>query len=76
MRMISVTQLRSRTGYWVRRAAKTPILITKRGIPIAALQPLREARSRQPIFKGRDWNKLPKINFDSTLIISEGRDGR
>jgi|688.fasta_scaffold1889242_1 prevent-host-death family protein len=76
MRTISVTQLRSRTGYWVRRAAKTPILITKRGVPIAALQPLREAESVQPFFKGRDWTKLPKINFDSTLIISEERDGR
>jgi hypothetical protein len=76
MKTISTTQLHARTGYWARRAAKTPFIVTDRGDQIASLQPVPSTTALRPVFTGRDWNKLPRLDFDSTAMISEERDAR
>jgi len=74
MKTISLKQLHARTGYWTGVAQKTPLIVTRRGEKIASLQPLPETAASRPVFQGRDWSKLPKIDFDSTVMISEDRD--
>ena len=76
MKTISIKQLHARTGYWARIAKKTPLIVTDRGEKIASLQPMPETAALRPVFTGRDWSKLPKIDFDSTVMISEDRDAR
>lgn len=76
MKTISIKQLHARTGYWARRAAKTPFIVTDRGDKIASLQPVPPTTALRPVFTGRDWAKLPKLDFDSTAMISEERDDR
>ncbi len=69
-------KLRARTESWTRRASKPTPLTSVPGHKVASPRAVSAPAKLQPIFTGRDWNKLPKINFDSTLIISEERDGR
>ena len=69
-------KLQARTGSWAPRAAKSQLLISDRSRKVASPRAVPATTTLQPIFKGRDWTKLPKINFDSTLIISEERDAR
>lgn len=74
MKTISIKQLHAATGRWVRTASKEAIIVTDRGEKVATLQPHVEKERPRPVFTGRDWSKLPKIDFDSTAIISEERD--
>lgn len=76
MKTISIKQLHARTGYWTGIAKKTPLIVTNRGEKIASLQPLPDTAPARPVFKGRDWSKLPKLDFDSTAMISADRDAR
>jgi hypothetical protein len=69
-------KLQARTGSWAPRAAKSQLLISDRSRKVASPRAAPAPEVLQPIFRGRDWSKLPKINFDSTLIISEERDAR
>lgn len=74
MKTISIKELHAATGRWVRAAKKQTIIVTDHGEKIVTLQPHVEAEKPRPVFTGRDWSKLPKIDFDSTEIISEERD--
>lgn len=74
MKTISIKQLHAQTGRWVRAARKQTIIVTDRGEKVAALKSHQEEDALRPVFTGRDWSKLPKIDFDSTEIISEDRD--
>lgn len=76
VKTISIKELHARTGYWTGVAKKTPLIVTNRGEKVASLQPLPESAAPRPTFKGRDWSKLPKIDFDSTEMISADRDAR
>ncbi len=76
MKTISIKQLHARTGYWARLAKKSPLIITDRGEKIATLQPVPASAAARPVFKGRDWSKLPSSDLDSTVFISEERDAR
>jgi len=76
VKTISIKQLHARTGYWARLATKTPLIITDRGEQIASLQPVPAAATGRPVFKGRDWSKLPSSDLDSTVFISGDRDAR
>ena len=75
MKTISIKQLHARTGHWVRTAKKTPLIVTDRGEKVASLQP-HNAAPAVVKFRRRDWSKLPSSPFDSTIFISEDRDGR
>ena len=76
MKTISIKQLHAETGRWVRAAKKTPLIVTDRGEKVASLQPLPASTAPRPVFKGRDWSKLPSSDLDSTIFISEERDAR
>ncbi len=74
MKTISIKELHAATGHWVRAAKKQTIIVTDRGEKIATIKPHVEEAVPRPVFSGRDWSKLPKIDFDSTAIISEDRE--
>jgi prevent-host-death family protein len=76
MRTASIRELHSRTGELVRAAASRNIVITERGRPVAILKPLAAADLSGKRFPKRDLRKLPKVRVDSTIYISEDRDGR
>ena len=77
MKIISIKQLHARTGHWVRSARKQPITVTDRGEKVATLQP-HVADHRPPVVINwaarRKW--MPVSRADSTVFISEDRDGR
>lgn len=76
MKTISIKQLHAETGKWVRAARKQPVIVTDRGEKIASLQAHVPDDPPRPTYTGRDWSKLPAINFDSTEMISADRDER
>ena len=80
MKNISIRELHTRTGHYVRRAATEPITVTDRGKVVARLVPVSEPsgltfaqRRLRPGFK-RFLLSGPLIGADSTQIISEDRD--
>ena len=64
------------TGKLVRASVHTKIVITDRGEPIALLKRAEGSDLAGKPFPKRDRRKMPKVNFDSTIYISEDRDGR
>ena len=79
MKTISIRELHTRTGHYVRRAASEPITVTDRGelvarlVPVSAPTGLTFAQRRlRPGFK-RLMN-TPIIGVDSGQLISEDRD--
>ena len=79
MKTISIRELHTRTGHYVRRAATEPITVTDRGEVVARLVPVTEpagltfARRRlRPGFKRLQDG--PLIEVDSGRLISEDRD--
>jgi prevent-host-death family protein len=79
MKTISIRELHTRTGHYVRRAATEPITVTDRGETVARLVPISEPtgitfaqRRLRPGFK-RLMNTLV-IDVDSGRLISEDRD--
>lgn len=77
VKTISIKQLHARTGYWARSAQKQPITITDRGEKIATLQPHVAATRPAAVI---DWAArkqwMPVSSLDSTVFISEDRNGR
>lgn len=77
MKTISIKQLHARTGYWARAAKKQPIVVTDRGEKIATLRPhVAETRPAAVIDWAARKKWMPVSSADSTVFISEGRDGR
>jgi prevent-host-death family protein len=79
---ISIRELHTRTGHYVRRAATEPITVTDRGATVAILQPAPAPtrvtfaqRRLRPGFKRFMATGLIG-GPDSTQIISEDRDAR
>ncbi len=82
MKTISIRELHTRTGHYVRQAAAEPITVTDRGHTVARLVPVSEParltfaqRRLRPGFK-RLLEAGPVGGPDSTQIISEDRDAR
>lgn len=82
MKTISIRELHTRTGHYVRQAATEPITVTDRGQTVARLVAIAEParltfaqRRLRPGFK-RFLEKGPIGGMDSTQIISEDRDAR
>lgn len=80
MKTISIRELHTRTGHYVRRAATEPIIVTNRGTTVARLVAVSEpvgatfaGRRLRPGFKRFLAASLPR-STDSTQIVSEGRD--
>ncbi len=80
MKSISIRELHTRTGHYVRRAATEPIVVTDRGETVARLVPISEPagvtfaeRRLRPAFKRFLATPL-RSGTDSTQIVSEDRD--
>lgn len=76
MKTVSIRELHTRTGHYVRRAAREPITVTDRGEAIAILQATTAAQLSGKSFPKRDRSRLPAVPLDSTAMISADRDGR
>ena len=77
MKTISIKQLHAETGRWVRAAKKQPIVVTDHGEEVAELRPLATpARPRAVLDLARRRAWMPVSKIDSTVFISEDRDGR
>lgn len=81
MKTVSIRELHTRTGHYVRRAATEPISVTDRGRTVARLVPASEPtgvsfanRRLRPGF--RKLQAVPLTGTDSGKLISEDRDGR
>jgi len=75
MRKTSIRELHIHTSELVREAAAgTVIVIEKRGEPVAELRPLTE-KKRVPFPDMKAFRaQMPRMDVDSTDIVSEGRD--
>lgn len=76
MKTISIRELHTRTGHYVRRAATEPITVTDRGHTVARLVPVTAAQLAGKPFPKRDRSALPRVNMDSGTLLSEDRDAR
>jgi antitoxin (DNA-binding transcriptional repressor) of toxin-antitoxin stability system len=76
MKAISIRELHLQTGRLVRSIGdRGPMVVTDRGRPVATLVPF-EARAGRVGLPDREAAiaKLPRIQVDSTLVVSEDRD--
>lgn len=76
MKTVTIRDLHYRTGEVVRAAAREKILITERGRAVALLKAIGRADLDGQPFPKRDRRKLPRVRVDSTVYISQDRDGR
>ena len=76
MKTVTIRDLHHRTGEVVRAAAHEKILITERGRAVALLKGVQVAELSGRPFPKRDRRKMPRVRVDSTVYISEDRDGR
>ena len=53
-----------------------PIIVTDRGEKVASLQPHTPNSRPRPVFALKNRGSRPKFPVDSTVFISEDRDGR
>jgi antitoxin (DNA-binding transcriptional repressor) of toxin-antitoxin stability system len=74
MKTISIKELHAETGRWVRAAARQPIIVTDRGEKVATLQAHTKTETPRPVFTLKGRGPRPKMNLDSTALISEDRD--
>jgi len=75
MRSINIRTLHQATGQWVRRAARQQIIVTDRGVPVAALVAYRPTLLNKPLPDREAWiTGCPVIPVDSGAYISEMRD--
>jgi prevent-host-death family protein len=76
MKTATIRELHMKTGALVRASAHENILITDRGQPVAVLKSAKAADLVGKPFPKRDLRKMPKVPGDSTVYISQDRDGR
>jgi len=76
MRSVTIRELHMNTGKLMRAAACEKIIITDRGQAVAVLKSAKAADLIGKPFVKRDIRKMPKSNVDSTIYVSQDRDGR
>ncbi len=76
MKTATIRELHMNTGKLVRASAHENILITDHGEPVAVLKRAKAADLIGKPFPKRDIRKMPKSNIDSTIYVSQDRDGR
>jgi hypothetical protein len=75
MRIVSIKELHDDTGRTVRRSEREPVVITDRGRKVAIMKRYSDAELPAAPFPRRDPDTLPRIDTDSTSLISRDRDG-
>ena len=76
MKSITIRELHMNTGKLVRATVHENILITDRGQAVAVLKSAKAADLVGKPFPKRDIRKMPRSNVDSTIYVSQDRDGR
>ncbi len=77
MKTISIKELHAATGKWVRAAKREIITVTDHGERIAELRPITVSeKPRVPFDPAQRLKWMPVSKMDSTVFISEDRDGR
>ena len=76
MRTTTIHELHMNTGRLVRAAAHEKIINTERGQPVALLNAVDRSDLVGKPFPRRDIPKMPKSKMDSTIYVSQDRDGR
>ncbi len=81
MKTISIRELHTRTGHYVRQAATEPITVTDRGQTVARLvavaEPARLTFAHRRLRPGfLKLQSMPMSDLDSGQMISEERDAR
>ena len=70
---MTIKELHDKTGRLVRQAGKELLVITDRGEKIAVLKNYSESELTTTAFPSRNVEKLPRVEVDSTRLISEDR---
>jgi antitoxin (DNA-binding transcriptional repressor) of toxin-antitoxin stability system len=76
MKTATIRELHMNIGKFVRASAHENILITDRGQAVAVLKSAKATDLIGRPFPRCDIRKMPKNNVDSTIYISQDRDGR
>jgi hypothetical protein len=78
MTTVSVEQLHRQTGELVRRATVEDIIVAEGARPLVVLKRYPESAARQQRWLDREHAlaSLPVLSVDSTVCVSEDRDGR
>jgi prevent-host-death family protein len=76
MKTVTIRELHMKTGELVRASAHENILITERGRGVALLRGASGADLIGKPFPKRDRRKMPRSKIDSTIYVSQDRDGR
>ena len=76
MKTISIRELHTHTGRFVRQAQHETIRVTDRGREIAVLKAPTPVEAEGKRFPKRRLASLPKVRVDSSIYISEDRDRR
>ena len=76
MKTVTIRELHTHTGKFVRASVKEKILITERGRPVAMLKTVEAKDLTGELFPKRDLRKMPRVKVDSTGYISADRDAR
>jgi antitoxin (DNA-binding transcriptional repressor) of toxin-antitoxin stability system len=76
MKTISIRELHAHTGRFVRQAQHETIRVTDRGREVALLKAPSARESAGKPFPRRKLSSLPKVRIDSTVYMSDDRDGR
>ena len=77
MKTISIKELHAATGKWVRAAKRETITVTDHGERVAELRPITlSEKPRAPFDPAQRLKWMPVSKMDSTVFISEDRDGR
>ena len=73
MKIVTIKELHDKTGRLVRQAGTEPLVITDRGVKIAVLKNYSESELTTTVFPSRSVETLPRVQVDSTRLISEDR---
>lgn len=76
MKTISIRQLHTHTGRFVREAQHETIRVTDRGREVAVLKGSTPAEATGKPFPKRRLASLPKVRIDSSVYISQEREVR
>ena len=78
MKTISIEELHAQTEQVIRQAAQDTFVVTWNGLPQAILKPYHCAATLKQYWEERErmLSGLPRLAVDSSVYVSEDRDGR
>lgn len=76
MKTISIRELHTFTGRYIRQASKESLVVTQRGQPVAIVKKVEAVDFEGvPLPNRETWiSRLPRTDLDSTQSVSDDRD--